>query len=164
MHDGIREYCKGAIALHAGISGKVLEVGAFDVNGTIRDQFTDKIRFPEYVGVDMREGPGVDFVMDANNLEFPDSSFDALLCCDMIEHDARFWESAREFHRVLRPGGFAIVTAASLTMPPHEYPYDYWRFTTDGIRALGESAGFEVLDTSWYMGNRFVMATWHKAK
>jgi hypothetical protein len=63
---------------------------------------------------------------------------------------------------VLRPGGFAIITAASLTMPPHEYPFDYWRFTVDGIRALGESAGFIVVNVEDYMCNRFVMATWQK--
>lgn len=162
MHEGIRQYANKAIADHAGVAGKVLEVGAYNVNGTIRDQFANRERFPEYIGVDMRPGPGVDRVMDANKLEFKNGSFDVLLCCDMIEHDARFWESAREFHRVLKPGGYAIVTAASLTMPPHEYPYDYWRFTTDGIRALGESAGFEVLDASWYMVDRFVLSIWRK--
>ena len=162
MHDGIRNYCTKAIREHKEIAGRVLEVGSYNVNGTIRDQFADKVRFPEYIGVDMRTGPCVDAVMLANKLEFPDSSFDVVLCCDTIEHDSRFWESARELFRVLKFGGFAIVTAASLTMHPHEYPYDYWRFTTDGIRTLGESAGFNVLNTDRFMGDRFVMSLWRK--
>jgi hypothetical protein len=64
----------------------------------------------------------------------------------MLEHDARVWVSVQEFFRVLKPGGYLIVTTRNIGFPFHEYPHDYWRFTADGLRVLLEWAKFTVLD------------------
>ena len=53
--------------------GPVLEVGSFDVNGNPRYHFEDKSRFDSYIGVDMREGPCVDKVMNVQALDFADT-------------------------------------------------------------------------------------------
>jgi len=55
------------------IKGDVLEVGSYDVNGSVRPIFSDRERFPHYTGVDMRAGPGVDRVAVAR-IEFPSIS------------------------------------------------------------------------------------------
>ena len=55
---------------------KVLEVGSLNINGTVRDFFTDC----EYVGCDLGEGPGVDIVCAGQDLDFPDNSFDVVFC------------------------------------------------------------------------------------
>ncbi|MDB5244346.1 MAG: methyltransferase protein [Parcubacteria group bacterium] len=67
-------------------------------------------------GTDIREGwinldsallPGVTVVHDVNTLPlpFPDSSFDEILCQDIIEHIAEYVPLLKELHRILTPGG-----------------------------------------------------------
>ena len=135
-----------AMLKNAEIKGRVLEVGSFNVNGTIRPLFADKMRFPEYVGIDMREGKGVDVVMDSNSLQYPDDSWDVVVSCDTLEHDRHPWESLKEFHRVLRPDGWLVVIAAGIRFHEHHYPDDYWRVTASGMKALMEYGGFDVMN------------------
>jgi GT2 family glycosyltransferase/SAM-dependent methyltransferase len=55
---------------------------------------------------------------DATSLPFPDASFDAVTMFDVLEHIPRDDEAALEALRVLRPGGFALVSS----------PNEHWRF------------------------------------
>jgi hypothetical protein len=147
--------------------GDVLEVGSFDVNGNPRHHFQDRERFPTYIGVDMREGPCVDRVMNTQAMEFPDGSFDVIVDAERIEHDNRFWVTVKELFRVCRPGGYIIITTRSWgAFPPHDYPSDYWRFMDNGLRDLLEYAGFECLATAygehWEAGDRAVFAIGRK--
>ena len=128
------------------VKGDVLEVGSYDVNGSIRPIFADRKRFPSYLGVDMRPGPGVDRIALASNLPFTAPSFDCVVTTEMLEHDARFWISVQEFHRVLRPGGYLLVTTRNIGFQRHDYPSDFWRFTSDGLKQVLEMAQFEVLE------------------
>jgi len=147
--------------------GPVLEVGSFDVNGNPRHHFADKTRFPEYTGIDMREGPAVDRVMNVQNMEFPSDHFGVIVDAERLEHDNRFWVSVKELYRVLKPGGFIIVTTRSWGgMHPHAYPHDYWRFMDSGLKDLLEYGGFEVLSTAygerWAGGDKAVFAVGRK--
>ena len=59
-------------ALKANLPGhfkqaKVLEVGALDINGSVRKLFTDC----DYTGVDIAEGPGIDLACPGQLLAFP---------------------------------------------------------------------------------------------
>jgi SAM-dependent methyltransferase len=121
-----------------GLAGKCLDVGAFNVNGCVRDLFTD------YIGLDMREGPNVDVVAQANALPFPDAFFDVVTCLEMLEHDRDPFGSVREMRRVMRPGGALVLTVPNIGFPRHDYPSDYWRMTGDGLRVLLE--GMERVD------------------
>ena len=87
--------------------GSVLELGGRDVNGSVRQFFPGA----RYVSVDIVPGPGVDVVADATMFR-PDDRFDAVVCCEVLEHVpdpdgfvATAWGS-------LRPGGLFLVTAA----------------------------------------------------
>jgi len=126
------------------IRGSVLEVGSFNVNGSVRPLFADKSRFPTYVGIDIREGPEVDLVMDSHHLRYPSESWDIIVSCDTLEHDSRPWESLKEFHRVLRPNGWLVVVMSGIGFHEHHYPSDYWRATTNGLRELMKYGGFNV--------------------
>ncbi len=131
--------------------GSVLEVGSFDVNGNPRHHFKDTTRFPSYTGIDMREGPCVDRVMNVQFMsDFADDSFGVIVDAERMEHDNRFWLSIKEEYRVLKPGGHIIITTRSWGgMPPHDYPSDYWRFLDNGLKDLLEYAGFECLSTGY---------------
>ena len=43
-------------------------------------------------------------------LPLDDAAFDAVACCEGIEHVENPWLALREFRRVLRPGGLAVVS------------------------------------------------------
>lgn len=120
---------------------RVLEVGSFDVNGTVRPLFAGAAA---YVGVDVAPGPGVDVVVPAGELPFDSGSFDVVVSTEMLEHDRKPWRTAREMARVLRRGGRLLATARGFdeggSFPFHNPP-DRWRFSEDGMRALLEDAG-----------------------
>jgi len=72
------------------------------------------------------EAKGVDakfFIMDAQNMDFPDSSFDLVLSRDMFWCLERPEAAYREILRVLRPGGMAIVSDGNYYL--HLYNKDY---------------------------------------
>lgn len=132
------------------LAGDVLEIGSFDVCGNPRHHFADRNRFPSYIGIDMRSGPMVDLVMNANELNFADERFGVVVNMEALEHDFYFWKTFREMHRVAKPGAFVIITTRSWNaFGPHDYPSDYWRFMDNGLRRLFEDAGFACLETSY---------------
>lgn len=66
-----------------------------------------------YTGVDLVPN-GVGFplaVADATRLPFPDASFGGVFCIDVFEHIPEGAIAAREFRRVLRPGGYVFLSA-----------------------------------------------------
>jgi predicted SAM-dependent methyltransferase len=104
-------------------TGKVLEVGSYNVNGTVRDVL------PVTIGIDMREGPGVDLVCKAENLcqTFEPESFDGVVSTDALEHMERWRWAMEAMWDVLKPGGVMLLSLASPTKGRHSYPDDYWR-------------------------------------
>ena len=100
-------------------------------------------------------------VADVRSLPFPDNSFDLLYSMGTIEHFEDSAAAVREFFRVLRPSGIAIVGVPNKFDPflrpllVHlwnafgAYPYGMERsFTSRGLRRLLESAGFRAIGRS----------------
>lgn len=114
----------------------VLDVGAYDVNGTYRPLIEGKGW--HYTGLDMAAGPNVDIVTpDPYRFPLPDDGFDIVLSGSTMEHVGAIWLWIPELVRVLRPGGLlAIVT--HWQFPEHRYPVDCWRIMPDGMRYLFE--------------------------
>ena len=150
MTPSCQVYIQSCVQRFPQIKGSVLEVGSFDVCGNPRHHFADSGRFPKYIGIDMREGPCVDLVMNCHELDFPPGEFDVIVDAERLEHDCEFQKSYRELFRVLRPGGHAIITTRSWGgFGPHDYPSDYWRFMDNGLKYLLESTGFECVETQY---------------
>jgi SAM-dependent methyltransferase len=61
-----------------------------------------------YLSADLCEGRAM-VRMDVTDIGSPDGSFDALYCSHVLEHVDDDRRAMRELHRVLRPGGWAIV-------------------------------------------------------
>ena len=133
MHQTVLDWTKKIATEYPVKGSSILEVGAFNVNGSVKPFFTEAA---SYVGVDMRPGPGVDAVMNAQNLIFPDQKFDWVISTEMLEHDAAFWKSMKEMGRVLKPKGYLLITARGNGFPPHDFPADYWRFMPDAVPEL----------------------------
>ena len=119
----------------------VLELGA---RGTRVDPRLHGYR--RYVGVDVHPGPNVDVVGDAHCLsQLVDGPFDAVYSISTFEHLAMPWKVVLEINRVLRDGGL-LFTATHHTWPPHELPWDYWRYSRGAFESLlNAHTGFELI-------------------
>ena len=97
--------------LNAGEALTVLDIGAQDVNGSLRALAPAACR---YVGVDFAPGRGVDVVLDdPYRLPFADQSIDAVVSSSCFEHVEMFWLSFNEILRVLKPPGLFYLNAPS---------------------------------------------------
>jgi SAM-dependent methyltransferase len=108
---------------------RVLEVGCG--LGTDGAQFAQA--GADYTGIDLTDAaidlarrrfelfnlPGTFRVGDAERLDFPDDSFDLVYSHGVLHHTPDIAAAIREIHRVLRPGGRAIV------MLYHRDSYNY---------------------------------------
>lgn len=112
-----------------------------------------------YVSVDLMRRPEVTTVGDVAALPFRSGAFDALICIHVLEHVENDRGAMAELFRVLRPGGWALVTVpvhldrATYEDPSITDPDERARaFGERGhVRAYGRdlvdrlrSAGFEV--------------------
>jgi SAM-dependent methyltransferase len=61
-----------------------------------------------YLSADLAAGAAM-MTMDITDIGFPDASFDVILCSHVLEHVADDRRAMRELHRVLKPGGWAIL-------------------------------------------------------
>lgn len=88
------------------------------------------------IGIDMLDGEGVDRVL---NLEdpLPDDlgAFVHVECCSVLEHSRRPWLLAANLERLMLPDA-TIFLSVPFVWRVHDYPGDYWRFTTQGVREL----------------------------
>ena len=86
-------------------------------------------------------------------LEVPlaDESVDAVMSTQVIEHIAEHETAAAEFNRVLKPGGYAII---STTHPPEPFPNDdHVRegYTCDDLAGLFAPFGWQSVWTDYYL-------------
>lgn len=124
---------------------RILEVGAHNVNGTLRDHAP---RNAEYIGLDFEKGDGVDVVVtDITDWAVPDSYFDLVMASSVFEHDKTFWRTFIAMCGKAKPGGHIYISAPS-NGTFHRYPKDYWRFYPDSGLALEEWARSEGLDVT----------------
>jgi SAM-dependent methyltransferase len=70
------------------------------------------VRMPnlEYVGVDLRIHPNVSARMDITAIAVRSKTFDAVICIHVLEEITEDHQAIRELFRVIRPGGWALIT------------------------------------------------------
>ena len=78
----------------------------------------------------------------------PDDTYDIVLSGQVIEHVKRIWVWMKELARVCKPGG-EVLTINPVSWPYHRAPVDCWRIYPEGMRALYEEAGIEVVFSTW---------------
>jgi len=89
---------------------------------------------PNWITVDKFDHSAIiDRHDDIQDLQFPDASFNAIVCWSVLEHVPGPREAIAEMHRVLKPGGLIWVQLPFL-FPYHADPHDYWRVTPSGLR------------------------------
>lgn len=100
---------------------------------------------PEIWGMLERVRGIIDVWGDGGALPFADESFDCVMAVEVLEHVPDPTRLVRDFVRTLKPGGKVLLTLP-FSFPQHQLPYDYYRFTPKGIRALVEREGLEVIE------------------
>jgi SAM-dependent methyltransferase len=94
---------------------KILEIGSFDVNGSIRKFFKGSY----YLGVDLAAGPGVDVIIDGKDIDHADNSYHITISSECFEHNPSWLETFENMYRMTSPGGFIIFTCATRGRTEH---------------------------------------------
>lgn len=96
----------------------------------------------------------IDLVSDIAAIPAPDSSFDAILCSEVLEHVPEPTHALDEFARLLKPGGVVILTApfsSNVHMAPYHYCSGFSKYWYEHHLVL---RGFEIKELAangdWY--------------
>jgi SAM-dependent methyltransferase len=125
----------------ASVKGLVLDVGC----GRRPYEKTFFAGATRYIGMDYltdRSSPEV--VASALRLPFKDGAFETVVSTELLEHVPDPLAALREMERVLKPGGY-LVLSAPMYWPRHEQPYDFFRFPYDGLLHLVHASGLDLM-------------------
>lgn len=100
-----------------GAPHSVLELGSFNVNGSVKGLF--RAEGAAYYGVDLRPGPDVDEVADAADFAPAPGRFDAVLCTSLLEHCPYPGRVVANAGRILPQGGRLYLTTPVDNYPAH---------------------------------------------
>lgn len=118
---------------------RVLDVGCG--NKPYADLFKDC----NYQGMDRSAADAEpDIIGDVTSIPVATGTVDIVFCTQVIEHVPDPQALLQECHRILRKGGFLVLTGP-FYWPLHEEPHDYHRFTRYGFENLLSRSGF----SSW---------------
>jgi SAM-dependent methyltransferase len=129
------------------VKGKrVVEVGAYDYNGSVREPVT-ALGPARYLATDAQDGPGVDLPVTAERLPavLGYDSADVVISTEMLEHAVDWRGAVTGMARILAPGGLLVLTTRSAGFPFHPHPLDCQRFSVDQMEGIAEACGLEVL-------------------
>jgi SAM-dependent methyltransferase len=113
---------------------KILEIGSWDVSGSIRQFFKNC----DYIGVDVSEGPGVDIVSFGQDLTLPDKNFDLVISCECFEHNPDWIETFKNMYRMLGDEGLFVFTCATYGRREHGTPRRSMNSSLTSVSVGGE--------------------------
>lgn len=133
----------GLVEFFPHLRGRVLDVGCG------RKPYRHLVPASEYVGLELdtpelRDLGAADIYYAGGRFPVPDTSFDAVICSQVIEHIFTPGDFLAEICRVLRPGG-SLLLSAPFAWDEHSQPHDFARYSSFGLRAVLEQAGFAVV-------------------
>jgi SAM-dependent methyltransferase len=117
--------------------GRILDVGC----GESPYRFLLKKGVTEYVGIDIFDAQDFDYAnsdivpFDGEHIPFPEASFDAVICTEVLEHVSHFQVLVDEIHRVMRDGAEAVLTVP-WSARNHYIPHDFFRYTPATLQTI----------------------------
>lgn len=94
---------------------KILEVGSLNINGSVRQYFSNC----DYTGLDVGPGRGVDVVCPGEDFVAPSGHFDVVISCEAMEHNPNWRLTWLNMIRMLKPDGLMVLTCASIGRRQH---------------------------------------------
>lgn len=132
-------------------SAKELAPGSLVLDaGAGRRPYRELFAHTSYLAVDFGCGEGtwdysgLDAIARLETLPLAANKLDAVVCTQVLEHVPEPSAIFAELYRVLKPGGRLYLTAPQ-AFGEHQEPYDFFRFTSFGLRYLALKAGFTEL-------------------
>jgi SAM-dependent methyltransferase len=103
---------------------------------------------PNCLYLEVYPSPSADIIMEPACLyPIASESLDGIGCFAVLEHVERPWQAAREFHRMLKPGGKVFIDWPFL-QPVHGYPSHYYNATREGLRHMfADGFAIDAIDT-----------------
>ena len=163
---------------------RVLELGAnpYVLTALMKRRFDFELELANYFGESLAgagpfthvaeldgrpvEFPFLHFNIERDPFPYPDASFDCVLFCEIVEHLLMSPDRAMsEIARVLRPGGFVIISTPNASRLPNLYflarGWNIWdgysdngpygrhnrEYTLPEVAALADRHGCEVVET-----------------
>lgn len=133
LFDAINKYAKGNL-LDIGCGNKPYEQKILAVVN-------------KYVGCDIVQSSlnKVDIISSADAIPLEGASFDTVISTQTIEHVGNHQGLVDEAFRILKPGGYFILSGP-FNWQLHEEPYDFFRFSKHGFKLILENSGFNLID------------------
>src|SRR5690348_5265845 len=156
---GRRDMVRALVAQeHVDSSSRILEMGCS--GGLLMQEFRNQ-GLTQVTGIDISSdaialcrSAGLDAqVMDAQQLELPDASFDLVIASDVLEHLTDEARAFQEWKRVLKPGGLLIVFVPAFMLLWSEHDVSnkhYRRYRRKQLVKLLESNGFTIQRSSYW--------------
>lgn len=86
-----------------------------------------------YINLDLATHPNI--FSDITHVPIMGEQVDCIICTEVLEHLSSPQECVNEIYRLLRDNGIAFVSTPFF-YPVHADPFDFQRFTEDGLRFL----------------------------
>lgn len=141
------------------LTGEILDIGS-------KNRRYDYLFRGKITAIDLIANPDqrVDYGNIENRLDFPDQSFDSILCLEVFEYLENYSNAISEIYRLLKPSGRAIV---SIPFMYHEHQ-DKMRFTKSfiatkfnqfssvQIEKIGNAYTviWDILRKKWWLGKK----------
>lgn len=128
------------------------------------------LQFGKVIGIDMsplalrccrQRGLNGLIMSKAEQLPLKSNSADVIVATDILEHLADDISALKEFHRILRPGGFAVITvpAFGLLWSEHDLALmHHRRYTAPQLAQRCKESGFRVDRTTYALWLLFPFA------
>jgi hypothetical protein len=158
MHNEVMKFLKMTKESYPEVfrSKKILECGSMDINGSARDFFDDP---DEYVGVDWRDGKGVDVVSLFHEYdEKPDGHFDVAVSMETFEHDPYWKQSLKKMLDKVHLEGSIIISCGGPNRHHHQFKASpknnyYQNLDLDSLRGfILENSMFKKIDSRYSNG------------
>ncbi|MDC3196075.1 class I SAM-dependent methyltransferase [Flavobacteriaceae bacterium] len=140
------------------IKKKLLDAGAGEC------AYKPLFKHLEYKSIDLGVGDDewnydfLDYKGELHNMPIPNDEFDYVLCTQVLEHLELPFESLKDLNRVLKPGG-EIFISVPFCQNEHQEPYDFFRYTSYGLKSLLSRSGFKDIVVKPF-GGRFMRWAW----
>ncbi len=86
------------------LNGRLLDVGCDEA------PLRDLLPQVDYVGIDIGGNPTIRINLETESFPFKANEFDAVVCCDVLEHIDSLHRVFEEIVRVTKPGGFIVIS------------------------------------------------------